>query len=273
VLGWLALLAVAVVAVSWAVLQSPLPQDTAYHCFADQRTVLGVPHGLNVVSNVPFLVVGVFGLWFLGSGEALRPGGPFRRPRERWPFILFFLGVGLTSLGSSYYHLDPNNERLLWDRLPMAVAFMSLFAAVLAERVSLRVGLGLLPVLVTAGLASVLYWYWTEQRGEGDLRPYYLVQFGSMLALPVLLLLFPPYYTGTACLFGALGWYAAAKIFEHLLDAPIFAWGGWISGHTLKHLAAALAAYWVLRWVKGRVPIAPERPGASGAEEKAALRC
>jgi hypothetical protein len=254
-LGWLALLAVAAVAITWAVSQPPLPQDMSYHGFADQRHLLGVPHFLNVVSNVPFLVVGVLGLRFLGSGEAVRPGGPFRQPAERWPFLLFFLGVALTSLGSSYYHLDPGNERLLWDRLPMAVAFMSLFSAVLAERISLRVGLALLPVLVTAGLASVLYWHWTEQRGEGDLRPYYLVQFGSMLALPVLLLLFPPYYTGTAHLFGALGWYVAAKVLEHPLDAPIFALGGWISGHTLKHLAAALAAYGVLRWVKGRVPM------------------
>ena len=250
VLAWLVLLALAAVAIGWAVTRPPFKQDTAYHRFADQRVLFGLPHCLNVVSNVPFLVAGVLGLRFLGSREALRPDGPFRRPAERRPFVLFFLGVALTSLGSSYYHLDPSNERLLWDRLPMAVAFMALFAAVLAERVSLRLGLGLLPVLVTAGLASVLYWHWTD-----DLRPYYLVQYGTMLALPVLLL-FPPHYTGTARLLGALGWYVAAKVFENPLDAQIFALGGWVSGHTLKHLAAALATYWVLRWVKGRVPIA-----------------
>jgi hypothetical protein len=257
----LSLVALTTLAIGWALSQPPMPQDTGYHCFADQRALLGLPHCLNVVSNLPFLVVGVLGLRFLGSRKALRPGGPFAQPAERWPFILFFLGVGLTAFGSAYYHLDPNNGRLLWDRLPMAVAFMALFAAVLAERVNPSIGLALLPVLVIAGLASVLYWHWTEERGEGDLRPYYLVQFGTLLALPVLLLLFPPRYTGTAFLFGALGWYVVAKVLEHLLDAPIFALGGWVSGHTLKHLAAALASYWVLRWVKGRVPIAPGEKG------------
>jgi len=256
VLGWLVLLGLAVGAAGWAVSREPFGQDPTYHCFADQRTLLGLPHCLNVLSNVPFLLIGVFGLNFLFRQEALRPGGPFRQPAERWPFVLFFLGVGLTAFGSAYYHLDPSNDRLLWDRLPMAVAFMALFAAVLAERISLRFGLVLLPVLVAAGLASVLYWHWTEQRGEGDLRPYFLVQFGTMLALPVLLLLFPPRYTGTACLFAALGWYAVAKVCEHPLDAPIYALGSWVSGHTLKHLTAALAVYLVLKWVKQRVPVA-----------------
>jgi hypothetical protein len=265
-LGWLVLLALATTAVAWVLSRPPLPQGTAYHCFADQRTLLGLPHCLNVVSNIPFLVVAVLGLRFLVSHEALRPGGPFGQPVERWPFVLFFLGVGLIAFGSAYYHLNPNNGRLLWDRLPMAVAFMALFAAVIAERINVRIGLALLPVLALAGLASVLYWHWTEERGEGDLRPYYLVQFGTMLALPVLLLLFPRRYTGTACLFGALGWYVVAKILEHPLDGPIFALGGWVSGHTLKHLAAALATYWVLRWVKERQPTAQGEKAVGGAD-------
>lgn len=265
IVGWLVLLALGILALGWALSQPPLPQETTYHCFADQRSLLGVPHCLNVVSNLPFLVVGVLGLRFLGSPQALRPDGPFGQPAERWPFVLFFLGVGLTAFGSAYYHLGPSNGRLVWDRLPMAVAFMALFAAVLGERVNTRVGLALLPVLILFGVASVLYWHWTEERGEGDLRPYYLVQFGTMLALPVLLLLFPPRYTGTARLFVALGWYVLAKLLEHLLDGPIFALGGWVSGHTLKHLAAALATYWVLRWMKARVPIAQSRNGAGDA--------
>jgi hypothetical protein len=94
----------------------------------------------------------------------------------------------------------------------------------------------------------------TEGRGEGDLRPYYLVQYGTRLALPALMLLAAPRYTGAGYLFAALGWYAAAKACEHPLDAPIFDCLGWVSGHTLKHLAAATAAYCVLRWVNVRVP-------------------
>src|SRR5204863_1270872 len=106
-------------------------QDPAYHNFADHRSILGVLHGLNVLSNIPFLVIGAVGLAFLGSAAARRPGGPFLRSAERWPFVVFFVGVALTAFGSAYYHLDPTNSRLVWDRLPMAVGFMALFAAVL----------------------------------------------------------------------------------------------------------------------------------------------
>src|SRR5262249_10816239 len=154
------------------------------------------------VSNVPFLAVGALGLWFVLRPAAARPGGPFRHAAERWPYAVFFLGVTLTAFGSSYYHLDPNNDRLVWDPLPRAVEFMALFAAVVAERVNLKAGLRLMPPLVAAGLASVLYWHWTERQGCGDLRFYYLVQFYPMLILPLLLLFFPSRYTGTSYLLG-----------------------------------------------------------------------
>jgi hypothetical protein len=260
---WLRLLLIAalgVVAVAWLVLWPRFPQDITYHNFADQRAPFGVPHFWNVVSNAPFLAVGALGLWFVLRPAAARPGGPFLTPAERWPYVVFFLGVALTAFGSSYYHLDPSNDRLLWDRLPMAVAFMALFAAVVAERVNLKAGLRLMPLLVAAGLASVLYWHWTERQGCGDLRFYYLVQFYPMLILPLLLLFFPARYTGTSYLLGALGWYLLAKVFEHPLDAPIFALGGIVSGHTLKHLAAALAAFWVLEMLRRRRPVPAARP-------------
>src|SRR5262249_59304036 len=114
--------------------------------------------GLNVLSSALFLAVGAVGLWFVFSPRAPRPGGPFLTPAERWPYALFFLGVGLTAFGSAYYHLAPDNDRLMWDRLPMTVAFMGLFAAVLGERVGLRLGLGLLGPLVAARLARGLFW-------------------------------------------------------------------------------------------------------------------
>jgi hypothetical protein len=247
--------ALGVVAVVWFVTSDPLAQQQSYHNFADQRRLLGVRHFWNVVSNAPFLAVGALGLWFVLRPTAARPGGPFLTTAERWPYVVFFLGVALTAFGSSYYHLDPNNDRLLWDRLPMAVAFMALFSAVVAERVHLKAGLVLMPLLVAAGLASVLYWHWTEQQRRGDLRFYYLVQFYPLLILPALLLFFRARYTGTSWLVGALGWYVLAKVFEDPLDAPIFALGGIVSGHTLKHLAAALAAFWVLEMLRRRRPV------------------
>ncbi len=230
----------------------PLPQPASYHAFTDQRTLLGIPHCLNVLSNSPFLIVGVLGLYQVLRRDGVGPGRAFLTRAEVVPYALFFAGVALTAFGSAYYHLHPTNERLLWDRLPMALAFTSLFAAVLGERVSPVLGRWLLLPLVVLGVGSVLYWHWTEQQGHGDLRPYFFVQFYPGLALPLLLLLFPPRYSGTIDLWLALGLYVLAKVCEHTLDARAFAMGHLISGHTLKHLTAAGATYAILHMVRTR---------------------
>jgi hypothetical protein len=252
----LPILSLGVAAVILLCLLPALPQPLAYHDFADQRTLLGVPHLLNVISNVPFVVIGVLGLCFLVRKDVVRPDGPFRTPAERWPFVLLFLSVLLTGFGSAWYHLHPDNDRLVWDRLPMSVAFMSLFAAVLAERLDVKLGTRLLVPLVLLGIGTVLYWYETERQGQGDLRPYYFVQFYPVLALPLLLLLFPPSYTRTVDLLVALGWYVVAKFCEHPGDAPLYrVLGHTLSGHTLKHLAAAAGAFWLLLMLRRRHPI------------------
>jgi hypothetical protein len=250
----LALLALACAGVIYVLYWPPVPQNPEYHNFADQRTVLGVPNFYNVVSNFAFVIVGLLGLWYVLAAPC-GPSTGFQHPAERWFFMLFFLGVFLTAFGSAYYHLQPDNDRLFWDRLPMSLAFTSLFAALLAERINLKLGLWLLPVLVTAGVASSLYWAWTERQGRGDLRFYYLAQFFPLAALPVLLLAFPPRYTRTIDLLVALGWYVVAKVCEMKLDQTIYDLRGLVSGHTLKHLAAALSAYWVLLWIRRRVAV------------------
>jgi hypothetical protein len=261
---WLRLLAVfAPAALAAAILFAgpPLPQSASYHAFADRRTLLGIPHCLNILSNFPFLVVGVLGLHAALRRDAAGDGRPFRTRGEAVPYALFFLDVALTAFGSSHYHLDPTNDRLTWDRLPMALAFTALFAAVLGDRLGPGVGRAALVLLVLVGVGSVLYWHWTEQQGRGDLRPYFVVQFGPALALPLLLLLFPPRYTGSRYLWLALLWYVLAKVFEHPLEHAIFSLGHVVSGHTLKHLAAAGSAYCVLRMVQCR------RPCPGGAKE------
>src|SRR5262249_17247036 len=112
---WALAAAAALSAVALAALPR-VPPDPGYHQFADTRTLLGVPKGLDVLSNLAFAVVGLAGMWLLaGRGRALRD------PRERWPWWVFFAGVTLTSLGSAWYHLAPSNASLVWDRLPMSV--------------------------------------------------------------------------------------------------------------------------------------------------------
>jgi hypothetical protein len=254
-------LAAAIVAAT-ALLLPPVPQPQWYHFFADQRSFLGIPNFNNVVSNIPFAAVGLWGLVFLLRANGRQERRRFLDPRERWPYWIVFVGLILVTFGSSYYHLQPGNARLVWDRLPMTIVFMSLLAAILAERVSLRAGLWLMPLFLAIGVASVLQWRASELRGAGDLRFYAAVQLYSVLFLLIALLL-PSRYTRGRDLVTVAGFYVLAKILE-ALDWQIFALGHIISGHTLKHLAAAGAGYWILRMVLKRRPAGAIQEGQPG---------
>jgi hypothetical protein len=252
-LALLVALAVAAVVVMY-VRYPPIPQDPTYHDFADRRTFLGVPHLLNVLSNAPFLLIGA-----LGVALIWRRRTAFLEPAEAYPYFIFFVGMALTAFGSAYYHLAPTNARLVWDRLPIAMAFMALFAAVIGECVGVRAGLALLGPLMALGLGSVLYWTVTQERGEGDLRPYYLVQLYPLMAIPLLLVLFPARYTRGADLVIAVAWYAAAKACE-LYDHEVYRLlREVVSGHTIKHLLSAVGAFWVLRMLWLRRPVEKNR--------------
>lgn len=229
---WL-LVAVVAAAVIITALSPRITQDPAYHHFADSRTMLGIPHAFDVLSNLPFLVVGLLGL----------------RMRPKLPYLICFAGVALISFGSAYYHWAPSNATLVWDRLPMTIGFMGLLSAVIAEQLSERAGLALLGPLLIAGVASVFYWQYTD-----DLRPYMLVQFGPLVLIPLMITLFPKRYTHSERWYWIIGWYAMAKILE-LADVKVFAaTAGIVSGHTLKHLAAAWACYEIVRMLKVRRP-------------------
>jgi hypothetical protein len=230
-----------------------IPQPQWYHSFADQRSFLGVPNFGDVVSNVPFAFVGLWGLIFLFRLSPEQISEHFIDRRERWFYLIIFIGLLLTAFGSSYYHLAPSNARLVWDRLPMTIVFMSLVAALVAERINLRIGLWLLPILLFIGVSSVFQWYISELRGVGDLRFYATVQAYSVLFL-FMALLFPARYTGGSDLAIVAGFYVLAKVLE-TLDRQIFSLGHIVSGHTLKHLAAAFAGYWILRMLQRRRPI------------------
>ncbi|MGA3129747.1 MAG: hypothetical protein ABSD59_03035 [Terracidiphilus sp.] len=250
-LGMLILLTVIVVLV--CCIMPRIPQPVSYHLFADQRSFLGIPNFGDVVSNLPFAVVGIWGLVFLLRSRSRKNARLFLDERELWPYLFAFAGLLLTAFGSSYYHLAPDNARLLWDRLPMTITFMSMVSAVIAERINIRLGIWLLPIFLLVGLASVLQWEWSETRGAGDLRFYAAVQ--AYAALVILLAFsFPRRYTRTSDFGLVIGFYALAKILE-LFDKPVFAALHIVSGHTLKHLAAAAAGYCILRMLKKRKPI------------------
>lgn len=251
---FLVLLTAVVVVVFFVV--RPFAQPLAYHHFADQRPLPGIPRFGDVASNLPFALVRVWGLAFLLSARGV---ASFIERRERWPYLIAFAGLILTFFGSSYYHLQPDNARLVWDRLPIMLTFTAIASAVIAERIEVGLGLALCPVLVAAGLASVLVWYRSELRGAGDLRFYAAMQVWCTLVLLVLLL-FPARYTRGADLAAVAGWYALAKVFE-LLDKPIFAIGRVVSGHTLKHLAAGAASYWILRMLRERTVAVQQSDG------------
>ena len=216
-----AVLAIAVaISVLGVLSQSPIAQDPTYHLMADRRSLFGIPNGLNVLSSLAFAIVGATGLSAVFSREA--GGTAFPDRWLRWPYAAVFAGALLTAFGSAYYHLAPDNARLVWDRLPMTVGFMGLLTAVLADRVSVRLARILFIPVFAIGAGSVGYWYLTEVRGVGDLRMYALVEFGALLIVVLLLLLYPARERGTGYLVTGLATYAAAKCFE-MTDAPVLA--------------------------------------------------
>jgi hypothetical protein len=228
----LVLLFATITSLAGLLLVPPIPQDQSYHQFADQRTLLSVPNSWNVVSNFPFIVVGAAGL---------------SRFHRHSATCVLFLGIFLTGFGSSYYHWNPNNDTLFWDRLPMTLCFMAMLAVVVEERVSAKAGPILLWPLLAIGLCSLLLWRQTD-----DLRLYVWVQFFPVLALPLMFLLFQPKYTGTSYWLIAAALYALAKLLE-FYDNAVYSVG--LSGHTLKHLAAAAACFVILRYFQTRRPI------------------
>ena len=218
------------------IVHGPIAQLPHYHEFADQRTVLGIAHGWDVLSNLGFLAVG---LWALAAAHG-RGDVPEAAARN-----LFFFSLLLTAAGSTWYHLAPDNARLVFDRLPIAIACAALLAAALARIHGGRIP-GLLPILLVVAVGSVYWWSWTESLGRGDLRPYLLLQFAPLVLVPLWQWLQGAPIAERVDFGIAIALYAAAKAFE-LQDGAVLAATGLVSGHTIKHLLAALAAVFIAR--------------------------
>lgn len=227
-------------------LLDPIAQEPAYHNFADQRRIINIANFYNVLSNLPFVIIGFMGMRLVALRQAT--GG---LAELRIMYLTFFGGVLLTGFGSVHYHLQPGNQTLLWDRLPMTVAFMALFSAIIGEYISSRLALKLFVPLLIAGIASVVYWYATELDGHGDLRAYLLVQFLPVLLIPLILWLFDSKLNGDRYIWGVIGAYAVSKLME-VFDAQVYSAVGLLSGHSLKHLVAALGTLIFYRALRER---------------------
>jgi hypothetical protein len=210
---------------------SPIYDGADVNFYADQRSFLGIPNFYNVISTILFLILGLMGLWKLGHQK---------KTLLRTVWMIFFLATIGIALGSGYYHLDPSDQRLFWDRLSISTGFMALLAGVLTERISIHVMKKVAPLLILVGMGSVFYWGYT-----GDLRFYLLMQYFPIVSLPLLCLCFPT--KGDRYIYGVVVFYILAKVVE-VYDVQIFnLTHQMISGLTLKQLVAAVSVYFVYR--------------------------
>jgi predicted membrane channel-forming protein YqfA (hemolysin III family) len=228
-------LLITIAAILIMLLYGPIAQLPHYHDFADRRAFFGVPNAADVLSNLGFFIAGTWGLVWLWPAH--------RRQSlsiTSWAgYRLFLIALVLTAIGSGFYHLAPDNARLIWDRLPIALACAGLLAAVRADTHAA----GKYDVALFAGAAvlSVAWWYVSEKIGLGDLRPYLLLQALPLVLIPLWQWIYRAPLGDRLSFSVAIVLYIAAKAAE-LHDHEIWAMTGQLSGHTLKHFLATFAA-------------------------------
>ncbi|MCL9804172.1 ceramidase [Flavobacterium amniphilum] len=223
------LYAVSIIAVMAAFFLKPITQDQNYHQFSDSVTLFSVPNFWNVISNVPFIIIGILGLVKIVSIKDFS---------LKTNYIWFFTGILLTGFGSGYYHYNPDNTTLIWDRLPMTISFMSFLSVIIGEFINASAGKRLLYPMLITGLLSIAYWILTD-----DLRFYALIQF-----LPILVILLILFLSKKEQRYKKYFWliivsYAVAKFLEGYDTAVYQITNEMISGHSLKHLAAAFGPF------------------------------
>jgi hypothetical protein len=218
---------------------NPIQQDESYHHFADTTCLIQINNFWNVVSNIGFIFTGLYGFAIINKYQI----------NTAINYVLF-AGIILTGIGSAYYHYAPNNTTLVWDRLPMTIVFTTFFAQLYSCYISNKTGKIIWISSLVLGIISVFYWQYTESIHQGDLRLYAIVQYLPMLLLLVILAF---HYKQFPFLLHPIAmvilFYILAKLFEHF-DKTIFENTQCIGGHPFKHIAAAVASFYIVKMVE-----------------------
>ncbi len=216
------------------IMKGAILQDVKYHNFADNRNLYSIPNFWNVISNLPFFIIGLAGIIFMFYQK---------NKGNKIPLFVncfvFFLGIFFTGIGSAYYHYAPANQTLVWDRLPMTISFMSFFSIIIGEYICEKSAKRILLPLLLIGLMSIIYWQMTESRGVGDLRFYAMVQFLPIVLIPLILVLFHSKEKNVIYYWIIIMAYGLAKFFE--ANDDLIYYYSFLSGHTIKHFFAACA--------------------------------
>ena len=235
----------------------PLPQWLSYHNFADTRQLGFVPRAGDVLTNLAILFSGVWGALLYRQVTVTSDDRPAYR--------LLVIAAILTAFGSAYYHWDPGNDRLVWDRLPMSLLLTAVLALVLADRVSPPFGREALLPFGLVAVGGVLLWAFTEAAGRGDLLLYLVMRIGATVAVLTLLILRPPRFTAAGWLWAAVAFDVAETICERL-DWQIWELtGGIASGHNLKHIFSGAVIACLFGWLRQRRPTVPTTAEAAAA--------
>lgn len=220
----------------------PIPQDQEYHDFADKREIFGIPHFLDVITNLLFLAPGIWGLYLSSKYE------------KRWPKIIFktiFTGFILLTFGSGYYHWQPNNFGLMLDRIPIGIIILAFFTLILYDCIGKQIAKQLFVPLQMFGVISVIYWYITEVYHSGDLRPYILVQFFPVIAIPLIIILYNRKVIYLKELIIIFTFFFLAR-FTEAMDEEIYDGLKLISGHNLKHIFMSVSGIFIAVLAKKR---------------------
>ncbi|XP_075672394.1 uncharacterized protein LOC142641920 isoform X2 [Castanea sativa] len=208
-----------------------IPLSPKHHRYADMRNFLGVPNTLNVITNFPFLVVGVLGFVLCLQRNFFN----IILRGELWGWALFYAGTAGVAFGSAYHHLKPDDNRVMWDTFPMMIAYSSLFSSFMVERMGEKIGLSSLFALLLFAFLSTAYGI-----TYNDLRLCMTFQLIPSVAIPGMMYVFQPKYTHSRYWLFAAGIHVLAK-FEGVADKKIYRANRYIiSGHSLEHLCLAI---------------------------------